>query len=126
MGSSIPPTISDRVAELRRAVSLTRHYRDEESLSIGEIAQRLGRAPSTIKAYLYDPTGEKARAVKCRYRGTCLGCGAPTSPRNGKWRRIRLLQSLPAGRDRAPLDARAGERRDARLGRPPRLPALVV
>ena len=31
-----------------------------------------------------DPTGEKARAVKVRYRGVCLGCGAYTQPRNGK------------------------------------------
>ena len=31
-----------------------------------------------------DPTGEKARAVKARYRGVCRGCGAYTQPRNGK------------------------------------------
>jgi hypothetical protein len=37
-----------------------------------------------VKAYLYDPTGEKARAVKARYRGYCRNCGADTSPRNGK------------------------------------------
>src|SRR4051794_18760782 len=54
----------DRVAERRRAAALARHYRDSEELSIGEIARRLGRAPATVKAYLYDPTGDKARAVK--------------------------------------------------------------
>ena len=53
-------------------------------LSIAEIARRLGRAEATIKTYLYDPTGDKARAVKARYRGVCRGCGAPTAPRNGK------------------------------------------
>jgi hypothetical protein len=37
-----------------------------------------------IKAYFYDPTGEKARAVKARYVGVCRGCGAYTQPRNGK------------------------------------------
>ena len=74
----------DRVAERRRAAQLARHYRDQEGLSIAEIARRLGRAEATIKAYLYDPTGEKARAVKARYRGVCRGCGAPTAPRNGK------------------------------------------
>jgi hypothetical protein len=63
---------------------LARHYRDEEGLSIAEIARQLGRAPATVKAYLYDPTGEKARAVKARYRGVCRGCGAYTQPRNGK------------------------------------------
>ena len=74
----------DRVAERRRASALARHYRDSEQLSIAEIARRLGRAPATVKAYLYDPMGEKARAVKARYRGTCRSCGAITSPRNGK------------------------------------------
>ena len=32
----------------------------------------------------YDPTGEKARAVKARCAGVCRGCGAYTQPRNGK------------------------------------------
>ncbi len=77
-------TSTDRVQERRRAAALARHYRDEEGLSIAEIARRLGRAPATIKAYLYDPTGEKARAVKARYVGVCRGCGAYTQPRNGK------------------------------------------
>jgi DNA-directed RNA polymerase specialized sigma24 family protein len=53
----------DRVAERRRAAQLARHYRDQEGLSIAEIARRLGRAEATIKAYLYDPSGDKARAV---------------------------------------------------------------
>ena len=74
----------DRVQERRRAVALARHYRDQEGLPIAEIAHRLGRAQATIKAYLYDPTGETAREVKARYRGVCRGCGAPTSARNGK------------------------------------------
>ena len=74
----------DRARERRRAAALARHYRDAEQLSITEIARRLGRAPATVKAYLYDPTGEKAKAVKARYRGTCRTCGADTSPRNGK------------------------------------------
>jgi hypothetical protein len=54
-------------------------------MSIAKIvAERLGRAPSTIKSYVYDPSGEKARAVKARYVGVCRGCGAYTQPRNGK------------------------------------------
>jgi len=64
--------------------SLARHYREFEGLSIRQIAERLGRSPATIKAYLYDPTGEKARAVNARYVGVCRGCGAYTQPRNGK------------------------------------------
>ena len=74
----------DRVRERRKAAALARHYRDEEGLSIAEIARRLGRAEATVKAYLYDPTGEKARAIKARYVGVCRGCGAYTQPRNGK------------------------------------------
>jgi AraC-like DNA-binding protein len=76
--------MTDRVSERRRAAQLARHYRDQEDLTIAEIARRLGRAEGTVKAYLYDPIGEKAREVKARYRGVCRGCGAPTSARNGK------------------------------------------
>jgi hypothetical protein len=74
----------DRVVERRRAVALARHFREAEGLTIGQIADRLGRSPATIKAYFYDPTGEKARAVKARYQGVCRGCGAYRQPRNGK------------------------------------------
>ncbi|MGZ4307635.1 MAG: helix-turn-helix domain-containing protein [Solirubrobacteraceae bacterium] len=74
----------DRVTERRRAVALARHFREAEGLSIRQIAGRLGRSPATVKAYFYDPTGAKARAVKARYQGVCRGCGAYTQPRNGK------------------------------------------
>jgi predicted transcriptional regulator len=62
-------TVLARVAERRRAAALARHYRDAEGLSIAEIARRLGRAEATVKAYLYDPTGEKAQVVRARYVG---------------------------------------------------------
>ncbi|MGO9789240.1 MAG: helix-turn-helix domain-containing protein [Solirubrobacteraceae bacterium] len=68
--------VADRVVERRRAVALARHYREAEGLSIVQIADRLGRSPATIKAYFYDSTGEKARAVKARYQGVCRSCGA--------------------------------------------------
>jgi hypothetical protein len=55
-----------------------------EGLSSAEIAACLGRSPATIKANFYDPTREKARAVKARYVGVCRGCGAYTRPRDGK------------------------------------------
>ncbi len=109
---------TDRVAERRRAVALARHYREFEGLSIGQIADRLGRSPATVKAYFYDPTGEKARAVKARYVGVCRGCGAYTQPRNGKgdayayckachpgaierrWTRARVLEAMREWRSR--------------------------
>ena len=72
------------MVQRRRAVALARHFRESEGLSIAQIAERLGRSPATVKAYFYDPTGEKARAVKARYVGVCRGCGAYTQPRNGK------------------------------------------
>jgi DNA-directed RNA polymerase specialized sigma24 family protein len=53
--------MSDRVSERRRAAQLARHYRDQEDLSIAEIARRLGRAEATVKAYLYDPTEANKR-----------------------------------------------------------------
>ena len=46
----------ERVQERRRAVALARHYRDEEGLSIAQIAGQLGRAEATVKAYVYDPS----------------------------------------------------------------------
>jgi AraC-like DNA-binding protein len=111
-------TVPDRVEERRRTVQLARHYREAEGLSIAQIAQRLGRSPATVKAYFYDPTGEKAKAVKARYQGVCRGCGAPTQPRNGKgdayahckrchpgaiapqWTRERVRDAMRAWRDR--------------------------
>ena len=108
----------DRVTERRRTTQLARHYRDHEGLATAEIARRLGRAQATIKSYLYDPTGDKARAVKARYRGVCRGCGAPTAPRNGKgdaytycrrchagafapqWTRERVREAMRAWRSR--------------------------
>ncbi len=77
-------SIEARVEERRRAAVLARHFRDVEGLPIAEIAGRLGRSRATVKAYLYDPTGAKAREVKARYQGICHGCGNPTQPRNGK------------------------------------------
>ena len=51
----------DGVQERRKAAVLARHYRDQEGLSIAEIARRLGRAKSTVKAYLYDPSEANKR-----------------------------------------------------------------
>jgi hypothetical protein len=97
MGAKVSSVGYDRVVERRRAVALARHFREAEGLSIAQIANRLGRSPVPIKAYFYDPTGEKARAVKARYVGVCRGCGAYTRPQR-QGRRLRVLQGLPPGR----------------------------
>ena len=83
--------MTDRVSERRRAAQLARHYRDQEGLSIAEIARRLGRAESTVKAYLYDPSGAKAREVKARYRGV-PGLRRADQRAQRQGRRLRLLQ----------------------------------
>jgi AraC-like DNA-binding protein len=87
----------DRVAERRRAVALARHYREAEGLSNAQIAERLGCSPATIKAYFYDPTGDKAKAVKARYQGVCRGCGAYTQPRGGKGDAYAYCKACHAG-----------------------------
>ncbi|HEY2651832.1 MAG TPA: hypothetical protein VGI50_07925 [Solirubrobacteraceae bacterium] len=111
--------MTDRVSERRRAAQLARHYRDQEGLTIAEIARRLGRAEGTVKtSSIRSATG---REVKARYRGACRGCGAPTSPRGGKgdayeyckrcrpgaiarqWTRERIPEAMRALRRRAVL-----------------------
>jgi hypothetical protein len=44
-----PVAAANRVAERRRALALARHFRQAEGLSIGQIADRLGRSPATIR-----------------------------------------------------------------------------
>jgi IS30 family transposase len=69
MGATANPPL-DRVAERRRAVALARHYREAEGMSIAQIAERLGRAPATIKGYFYDPADANKRPTDSprRYR----------------------------------------------------------
>ena len=75
----------ERVAQRRRAVALARHYRDAEGLSIARIAERLGRAPATVKGYFYDPSdANKGPSVEreAKARGRALrshvSAAAPT------------------------------------------------
>lgn len=67
-----------RTVERSRAAKLARYYRDEQGLTVAQIARLLGRTPATIGAYLYDPDGTKTKRVKRRYRGVCRECGAST------------------------------------------------
>jgi hypothetical protein len=127
LGVSSPSSlVYDRVSERRRAVALARHLREAEGVSITQIADRLGRSKATIKAYFYDPTGEKARAVKARYVGgvSRLRRLHPAAQRQG--RRLPVLQALPPGRDPAEVDAGAGARGDARMASTVRAPTVLI
>ena len=118
--------VADRVVERRRAVALAEHYREAEGLSIAQIADRLGRSPATIKAYFYDPTGEKARAVKARYQG-CAAAAARTPSRataratpTRTARRATRARSSDAGRAKACV-TRCARGAPATVGCPPRM-----
>ena len=97
---------ADRVQERRRAAALARHYRDEEGLSIVEIARRLGRAPATVKAYLYDPSyADKGPTQASARRAPCMapaGAQSRPGPQQGRthaamaWRRQPYARSRPA------------------------------
>jgi hypothetical protein len=89
--TSPDPTSRTDALDRRRNVLLAQHY-SEQDWSIAQIARLLDRAPSTIKGYLHDPTGEKAKARKAGYAGTCERCGTPTSGADGKGRASRHCQ----------------------------------
>src|SRR6202165_4099119 len=105
MSPGVTPAASERVSERRPAVALASHYREAEGLSIAQIAGRLGRSPATVKAYFYDPTGEKARAVKARYQG-CAGAAARTRSL-GTARATRTRTARPATLARSSLAGHA-------------------
>jgi len=74
-----------------------------------EIAEEIGVAISTIDAWLNDPDGQRIRARKESYRGTCIDYSGPTSGCNGRGPR-----GAPKRCARCHLDAiREDERREA-------------
>ena len=98
----------DRVRERRKAAALARHYRDEEGLSIAAIARRLGWAEATVKAYLYDPLGEKDTRGQGALPGRLPGLRRVDQRAQWQGGRVCLLQALPSWDDRAAMDPRAG------------------
>lgn len=98
----------ERGLERRRNVLLALHHR-EQGWSIAQIARLLDRAPATVKGYLHDPPGEKAKARKAGYAGRCERCGAPTSGADGKGRASRHCQRCkPQSRPRWTREAVRG------------------
>jgi hypothetical protein len=79
----VRPSRRDATLERRRNVLLAQHHR-RLGWSIRQIAALLEREPATVRAYLHDPTGEKAKARKAGYAGICERCGARTSGADGK------------------------------------------
>ena len=104
----------DRVRERRRAAALARPLPRSGGSLIKEIARRLGRAVATVKAYLYDPTGEKARTLKARYGG-CARLRGLHAGRNAKGDAYTFL-GLPSRHDPGALDLRARAGSDATGG----------
>lgn len=104
-------------------------------LETAEIADRLGLSPSTVNIYRRDPRGEAQRARRERYRGSCQGCGVPTTgegperarqwcpacarKRRRRWSDEEMLEAIrawtrltgepPTVADWSPAHARAGD-----------------
>ena len=95
--------------ERRKAAALARHYRDEEGLLDRRDRPAARTAEATVKAYLYDPTGDKARAVKAA-RGSLPRLRGADRATERQGRRLRILQTLPSRRDRAGMDTGTGPR----------------
>jgi hypothetical protein len=105
------PDTSQRALVRRRNVLLAQHHR-QQGWSIAQIAHLLDRAPATVRGYLHDPTGRKAKARKASYAGTCERCGAPTSGADGKYRTPRHCQRCkPQSRPRWTREAVRGAHR---------------
>jgi hypothetical protein len=77
------------------------------------------------QAYLYDPTGDQARAVKARYRGVCRGCGAPPRPGTVRATPTRIANAAIPARLRRDGPG-TGSRSDARPASAPRRGAVVL
>src|SRR4051812_46006487 len=96
MAHAAPDPAAERSPESRRLarrrnVLPAQHHR-QQGWSIAQIAHLLDRAPATVRGYLQDPTGAKAKARKASYAGTCEPCGTPTSGADGKNRASRHCQ----------------------------------
>jgi len=77
-----------RNRKVARALVL-KHEGEAHGVTNREIARILSAefgeqvAVGTVRNYLWDPRGEKARAIKESYRGLCRECGEPTSGGDG-------------------------------------------
>ena len=105
----------DRVVERRRAAQLARHYRDQERVSIAEIARRLGRAEATIKSVSLRSNRREGTRGQGALPGSVSRLRGAHRATERQGRRLRVLQTLPSRRDRAGMDPGTGSRSDARM-----------
>ena len=105
----------DRVTERRRAAQLARHYRDQEGLSIAEIARRLGRAEATIKSVSLRSNRREGTRGQGALPGSVSRLRGAHRAAERQGRRLRVLQTLPSRRDCAGMDPGTGSRSDARM-----------
>ena len=74
-----PAGATQRALERRRNVLLAQHHR-QQGWSIAQIAHLLDRAPATVRGYLHDPTGEKAKAPQGLLRRHAASAAARRPP----------------------------------------------
>lgn len=78
----------------RRAAALQMRRR---GISRREIGDRLGAAPSTVRGWLTDPDGSRARSRRAGYGARCECCGARTSGNRPGASRSRCRRCAGAG-----------------------------
>jgi hypothetical protein len=89
-----------RVAERRRAVALARHFREAEGHSIAQIAERLGRAPATVKGSGGHPERQTAPGHSGGNEGDAGESVARADALSGGDRGLRRSTVASAWRDR--------------------------
>lgn len=117
------PTRAQRLEQIRELKA--------RGLTSRQIAAEVGVAVNTVRDYLSDPTGAKARARKASYAGVCIECGGPTNggsgPGKASLRCSYCVRGIPSGRahrptrrrtvpvrlDELPVDVRLDGARDA-------------
>ena len=99
--------MTDRVSERRRAAQLARHYRDQEGLTIAEIARRLRARRGHREGLSLRSDRRKGARGQGALAGRLPGLRRADQRAQRQGRRVRLLQAVPSRGDRAAMDPRA-------------------
>lgn len=83
---------------LREQRAVTAQALRSEGLKYREIAERMGLSTTYVHDLVIDPTGEKVRARKASYGGTCEACGAATNGSDGRANAPTLCKACTAQR----------------------------